>query len=143
MLAIHTKLVNELLSRLDLPKNFEDAMSSKMLMSIEYDGKELISTLISNEKITLDNIKQFIYLYIGELNIITELSFGILLKFDNKYSNAICVLKIGEDELENKFVSSGWDSFTSRQVNNRFEIWSSGVQPNNARPQIDENGNFI
>lgn len=135
-------LVDKTLSKLDLPSDLEDATSSKMLMNISCDNKEWNSSLISDQKITFNNIKEFMYLSIKEITPScdqVDLSFGILLKFNNEYFGVDYILS----NYGNHLGSKTRYPFTHRWVKDKFKIWSSIIQSNNGTPQIDDDGNFI
>lgn len=138
-------LVKNFFDRMGTPEHLDNTQSSKMLASIEYNNQEWNSECINNRKITIEDIKQFIHSSIEQVNIPSYsneisimLSFGILLKLDKSYAYTSRTSSRINGECCNFMSSSG-----TKYTKDNFERWSSIIQSNNAKPQIDEDGNFI
>jgi hypothetical protein len=138
-------LVKEVIDRTSLPDNFEDNSSSKMLASVEYNQKEWCSDLINHQKITKEDVKQFILSSIENVVISSyhndenlTLSFGLIYKVEGLYYSISTIITLSNGKCHN-FMTS----LTNKASNkDKFERWS-GMIYENRKPQIDENGEFI
>lgn len=138
----------KLLNNLPIPTKLNEATSSKMLISISYNDQIAEYEKINNHIISINEIEQFIHDCITTVSIKEQLwiinlfyhakiaiSFGMLLKINDKYENINCYVN-----LDNYFTSSG----IGYAHEDHFTTWSMiTLKKTYAFPQINNDGQFI
>ena len=138
-------LVKEVIDRTILPNNFDDNSSSKMLAAVEYNEKEFCSNLVNHQKVTKQDVEQFIFSSIE--NVIfyeyknyepLTLSFGLIFKVDGLYYSISTIVTLLHGKCHNFMLSKSTHVISK----DKFERWS-GMIYDDRKPQIDDSGNFI
>jgi hypothetical protein len=142
---------------MDLTNTIEDldkSSSVKLFIRVSHKKQEWFHSQVIPRKLTQEEVQAFINSHVNNVKqegcfqasgITTFVMFGILLKLESNiehgvFSYTTCELGVQNGQPADRILIS---SASGIRHEDQFQYWSSAISKYHAKPQIDDEGNFI